>query len=266
MRKYTPKNDVQKKSYYSDRFWVAPQTPKFDPKSDKRFANDLVQLQEKFAIKNSYVELDFWVVNIDNKDNYAVVQFFKEQLGYKMLTEVSALDYLSESNEFEIFYQMLSLEGRKRVRIKCRLKQDQAIASVEPLFRSADWSEREMFDMYGVTINNHPYMKRILMPDDWHGYPLRKDYPLEGDEFAKWYEVDKIFGKEARDIIGPEIRDAAQIDRYDTQRFARLGHEVPYDADISQGEPDTPIQYQEEGGVPLIDKINPDNSKIVERR
>lgn len=68
-------------------------------------------------------------------------------------------------------------------------------------------------------------MKRILMPDDWEGFPLRKTYPLQGDEFAQWYEVDKLFGKEARDIIGPEIRDSARVDRYDTERFARLGHE-----------------------------------------
>jgi NADH-quinone oxidoreductase subunit C len=95
---------------------------------------------------------------------------------------------------------------------------------------------------------------------------LRKDYPLEGDEFAKWYEVDKIFGKEARDIIGPENRDPAMVDRYDTQRFSRLGHEVPFGADISNGEPDTPIQYQEESGVPLVGKMDPKTSKTIERR
>jgi len=266
MRKYTPKNDLQKKSYYNDRFWVAPQTPKFDPSSDSRFCNDIKLLKENFKVLNEYVELNFLVVTINAKDNFNVVKFFKEELNYRMLTEVSAIDYLAQDGEFEIFYQMLNLKGRKRARIKCRIKEKQAIESVEPLFRSADWSEREMFDMYGVKINNHPYMKRILMPDDWQGHPLRKDYPLEGDEFAQWYEVDKIFGKEARDIIGPEIRDAAMIDRYDTKRFSRLGHEVPYGADITSGEPDTPIQYQEDGGVPLIGKMDPKQSKNIERR
>ena len=91
------------------------------------------------------------------------------------------------------------------------------------------------------------------MPDDWVDHPLRKSYPLQGDEAASWYEVDMIFGKEARDIVGPELRDAACVDRYDTQRFARLGHEVPKGAQISEGnEPDTPIRYQEEGGVQLF--------------
>ncbi len=266
MRRYTPKNDVQKKAYYNDRFWVAPQTPKGIVEEDEKFATDLERLKANFTVGDNYTELGFFVVNIDAKENFEVVKFCKEELGYRMLTEVSAIDYLADDGEFEVFYQMLNLKERKRIRIKCRVKEDQAIESVEPLFRSADWSEREMFDMYGVKINNHPYMKRILMPDDWQGYPLRKDYPLQGDEFAQWYEVDKIFGKEARDIIGPEIRDGAMIDRYDTERFARLGHEVPFGADISDGEPDTQIQYQEEGGVPLIGKMDPKKSKTIERR
>ncbi len=266
MRKYTPKNDVQKKAYYNDRFWVAPRTPRYEVKSDSRFANDLERVAQTFGVKDSYVELDYFVLYVDSKDNFEVVKFFKENLGYKMMTEISALDYLAKDGEFEVFYQMLHLRERKRVRIKCRVKEHQTIQSVEPLFRSADWSEREMYDMYGVKISGHPYMKRILMPDDWHGYPLRKDYPLQGDEYAQWYEVDKIFGKEAREIIGEEIRDGAMIDRYDTQRFARLGHEVPYGSDISGGEKENPVRYQEEGGVPLIDKIDPKTSKTVERR
>jgi len=70
-------------------------------------------------------------------------------------------------------------------------------------------------------------MKRIIMPDDWEGNPLLKTYPLQGDEFASWYEVDKIFGKDAREAIGPEIRDQAQVDRYDTKRSAKkLGYPI----------------------------------------
>jgi len=106
------------------------------------------------------------------------------------------------------------------------------------------------------------------MPDDWEGHPLRKTYPLEGDEFAQWYEVDKIFGKEARDIIGPENRDPARIDRYDTERFARLGHEVPRGAPAEESEKaeETPVRYQEEEGVFMIEKFSPERSKVLERR
>ena len=173
---------------------------------------------------------------------------------------------LFRSGKFEIFYQMLSMSKRKRVRVKCKIDEKESIESVEKLFRSADWSEREMYDMFGVVVNNHPYMKRILMPDDWEGFPLRKTYPLQGDEFAQWYEVDKLFGKEARDIIGPENRDPARVERYDTERFARLGHEVPRGADISQGEPDTPLCYQESDGVFLIEKFDAEKSVVISDR
>jgi len=121
-----------------------------------------------------------------------------------------------------------------------------------------------MWDLMGVKVNNHPYLKRLIMPDDWEGHPLRKTYPLEGDEFAQWYEVDKIFGKEARDIIGPENRDPARVDRYDTERFARLGHEVPKGAPIDEGAA-TPVQYQEEEGVFMIEKFNK-APKVLDKR
>jgi len=199
-------------------------------------------------------------------DNFGVIELMKNELDYNQLSELSAIDWLAQEGKFEIFYQMLSMSKRKRIRVKCKIGEKESIQSVEKLFRSADWSEREMYDMFGVVVNNHPFMKRILMPDDWEGFPLRKTYPLQGDEFAQWYEVDKIFGKEAREIIGPENRDPARVDRYDTERFARLGHEVPRGADISQGEPDTPLVYQEEGGVFLIQKFDAEKSVVISDR
>ena len=177
---------------------------------------------------------------------------------------MSAIDFLETRDGFEVFYQMLSMNKRKRVRIKMFIKNGVAVNSVEKLFRSADWSEREMFDMFGIEANDHPFMKRILMPYDWQGYPLLKSYPLQGDEFASWYEVDKIFGKEAREEIGPEIRDTATIDRYDSERFARLGHEVPKGTKITGNEPKVTQSYQEDGGVFLIKKLDRDNSKVID--
>ena len=264
MRAYKPKDDVQKKPYYTDRFWVAPQVPKQDVSTDEVFAADLAALKEKFEVLDAYIQVEQMVVYIKPEDNFEVIKFFKEELTYDQLSELSAIDWLAQRGEFEIFYQMLSMNKRKRVRIKMYIKEDQAIESVEKLFRSADWSEREMYDMFGVKINNHPFMKRILMPYDWQGFPLRKTYPLIGDEFAQWYEVDKIYGKEARDIIGPELRDTARIDRYDSERFARLGHEVPKGAPVTDNDPVNPQDYQEEGGVFMIKKLKKESSVIVD--
>jgi NADH-quinone oxidoreductase subunit C len=266
MRRYVRKDDVQKKPYYTDRFWVAPQVPKEKVASDKVFAADLKAIKAKFKVLEAYIQVEQMVVYVNPEDNYGVLELLKKELEYTQLSEMSAIDFLSQRGEFEIFYQMLSMNKRKRIRVKCAIKKSQAIGSVEKLFRSADWSEREMFDMFGIKVNNHPYLKRILMPDDWQGHPLLKTYPLHGDEFAAWYEVDKIYGKEARDIIGPEIRDDAAIDRYDTKRFARLGHEVPYGAEIAEGEPKTKTEYQEDEGVFLIERFEKDNSTVITDR
>lgn len=266
MRAYTPKDDVQKKPYYTDRYWVAPQVAKSDVSEDAVFTAALEAIKAKFEVLDAYIQVKQMVIVINAADNFGVIELMKNELEYNQLSELSAIDWLAAEGKFEIFYQMLSMSKRKRIRVKCKIDEKESIESVEKLFRSADWSEREMYDMFGVVVNNHPYMKRILMPDDWEGFPLRKTYPLQGDEFAQWYEVDKIFGKEAREIIGPENRDPARVDRYDTERFARLGHEVPRGADISQGEPDTPLVYQEEDGVFLIQKFDAEKSVVISDR
>ena len=273
MRAYQPKNDVQKKSYYNDRFYIAPQVKREDVDADEVFLKDYKSLNKAANVSEAYIELDHLVMYVDAKNNFKAIKHLKENLEYDFLMELTAVDYLADQDGFEVIYEMLSTSKHKRVRLKCFVKEGQAVESINPLFRMADFSEREMFDMYGIVSNNHPFMKRILMPDDWSGYPLRKSYPMIGDEAAQWYEVDKIFGKDARDTIGPEIRDQAVVDRYDTERFSRLGHEVPFGTDITDGkEPEhTPLTYQEEGGVGLfgarlVTKFDENESVVLEDR
>lgn len=263
MRAYKPKDNVQKKAYYTDRFYIAPQVPKIDVDKDEVFAKDLELLREKFNILDAYIQVGQMVVFINPQDNYKVVEFMKNSLEYSQLSEISAIDFIAQRGGFEVFYQLLSMSKKRRVRLKMFVGVGEAINSVEKLFRSADWSEREMFDMFGIEANNHPFMKRILMPYDWQGHPLLKTYPLQGDEFASWYEVDKIYGKEAREAIGPELRDSAKVDRYDSQRFARLGHEVPKGTVVTGNEPKVTQNYQEEGGVFLIKKLDKKDSTVV---
>jgi len=260
MRKYVPKDNVQAKSYYTDRFWVAPRVPR-EKVEDAHF-KDVKKAMGKLA-KESYVEIGQLVLHIDPTDNFSVMKTLKEKCGYTQCSEQSAVDYLAKDNEFELFWQLLNVTEAKRVRVVCRLANGAAIESVEPLFKSANFAEREMFDMFGIKVNNHPFLKRIIMPDDWEGHPLLKTYPLHGDEFASWYEVDKIFGKEYRDIIGPENRDPAKIDRYDTKRFSRVGYEVPFGADISEGETEQAIEYSE---TALVNYNKKESKTLDERR
>jgi NADH-quinone oxidoreductase subunit C len=260
MRKYTPKDNVQKKAYYTDRYWVAPRVPREVVEEGSHFAA-VADAMKAFA-KESYIEVGQLVIHIDPTENFEAIKTLKEQCGYTQCSEQSAVDYLAQDGEFELFYQFLNINEAKRVRIVCRIKEGEAIESIVPLFNSASFAEREIYDMFGIKVNNHPMLKRLIMPDDWEGHPLLKTYPLQGDEFASWYEVDKIFGKEYRDVIGPENRDPSRIERYDTKRFSRVGYEVPFDADISEGEKPNPIEYSE---TVLVD-YNKDSGKQLEER
>jgi len=264
MRSYSDKENVQKKSYYKDRYWVSPQLPKDSVESDAIFEQDVAALSGKFEIKEAYIQRGQLVIYINPNDNIDVLQFLRDTLAYNFLSEHSAIDWLAKSGEFEIFYQMLSTSKRKRMRVKCFIKEKEVLKSVTSIYKSADWSEREMYDMFGVIISGHPYMKRLLMPDDWFGHPLRKTYPLHGDEAARWYEIDKIFGKEYRDVIGPEQRDSAYVNESDTHSFARLNHEVPFGAEPSEEK--TLTDYQEEGGVFIVKKLKKADAKILKER
>ncbi len=264
MREYKDRKNAQKRAYYNDRFYVVPSIPKENVNSDETFSKDYKELKKYFKFKDAYIQRGQLVLIIKPEDNKKILSFLKDKLDYTFLSELSASDYLAQSGEFEIFYQLLSMSKRKRLRVKCRIKENSAIESVCAIFKSADWAEREMFDLVGVKVNNHYNLKRLIMPDDWEGHPLRKAYPLQGDEAAQWYEVDKIFGKEYRDIIGPEQRDAARVDKKDTKNFARIYHEVPYGAKPSEKR--TEQEYQEEDGVFFIDEFKKDNSKVLNTR
>ena len=158
MRAYTNKKNAQKKPYYTDRFYKSPQVAKFEVESDEVFAADLAAIKAKFEVSDAFIQVEQMTVWIDAKDNYAVLEFMKNSLEYTQLSEMSAIDFVAEKGGFEIFYQMLSMNKRKRIRIKMFIKNGEAVNSIEKLFRSADWSEREMFDMFGIEANNHPFM------------------------------------------------------------------------------------------------------------
>ncbi len=244
MRKYVPKDNVQAKSYYTDRFYVVPSVPTQDVATDEVFSKQLELLSAKVEVKSAKIMLGQMIVEINHEDNFKAIEVLKEECDYAMLSEMSAVDYLAKDGNFEVFYQLLNLKETKRMRLVMRIEQGLAVESIVPLYKSANFAEREMFDMFGIVSNNHPFMKRILMPDDWEGHPLLKTYPLHGDEFASWYEVDKIFGKDAREAIGPENRDQARIDRYDSKRFSRVGYEVPFGAELTaENETKTEIEY-----------------------
>lgn len=100
---------------------------------------------------------------------------------FPFLSDISVVDRFPLEPRFEVNYHLLSLERRQRLRLKVRLGgQDPVITSVTPVWPTANWHERESFDLMGIRFEGHPDLTRILLPDEWEGYPLRKDYPVEG--------------------------------------------------------------------------------------
>jgi NADH-quinone oxidoreductase subunit C len=115
---------------------------------------------------------------------FAVLKCLKEECGFDMLAELTAVDYLRYPNardRFGVIYCLLNTAGGERVVVKTFLNEpDLTVPSVFSLWKGADWLEREVYDMYGILFDGHPNLRRILMPDEFTSFPLRKDYPLRG--------------------------------------------------------------------------------------
>ena len=103
-----------------------------------------------------------------------------EALLYNFMMDLTAVDYMGKEPRFEVVYHLYSLKYNRRVRIKARVSEsDCSIDSIVPVWISADWFEREAFDMYGITFTGHPELRRILLYEGFEGHPLRKDYPIK---------------------------------------------------------------------------------------
>jgi len=102
-------------------------------------------------------------------------------LQFNMLSDVTAVDWYPSEPRFEVVYQLLSIARKARLRLKVKLASDDTrIGSVISVWPSCNFFEREVFDLFGIQFEGHPFLKRIMLPDDWKGHPLRKDYPVEG--------------------------------------------------------------------------------------
>jgi len=100
---------------------------------------------------------------------------------FNYLSDVTCVDWYPSEPRFEVIYHLLSIAKKERVRLKVRLGNDSpALESVTAVWPSANYFEREVFDLFGIRFTRHPYLRRIQMPENWEGHPLRKDYPVEG--------------------------------------------------------------------------------------
>ncbi len=125
-----------------------------------------------------------------------------------MLSDITSIDYLNLGREprFDVVYHLYSLEHYHRLRLKCPVEEDECtIDSICELWSGANYMEREVFDLMGISFNDHPDLRRILMPDDWDGHPLRKDFPIGGAKSFYYKHDTNEYAGEPDDLV-PRIR------------------------------------------------------------
>ena len=119
-------------------------------------------------------------------------------LRFTVLIEVTAADYLPREPRFEVVYHLLSIPNRLRLRLKVRVPTGGSVPTVQRVWRSAGWLEREVWDMFGIFFEGHPDLRRLLMPEDWEGHPARKDYPVQIRKGVQTYEPLQVTEEEFR--------------------------------------------------------------------
>ena len=144
-------------------------------------------------IQSSSINNEELLIEINQKDLIDVVQFLKlnENCKFKQLIDIAGVDYPENEKRFELIYLFLSHENNTRIKLLLKFEINQIINSITKIFPSANWMEREVFDMYGIKFKNHPDLRRILTDYGFKGHPLRKDFPLTGFNEVRYSEKDK---------------------------------------------------------------------------
>ena len=153
----------------------------------------LINSELTSKILNTNISNDEISINVEIDNLYSTLLFLKtdEKCKFKQLIDIVAADFPSYENRFKIYYLLLSHEQNLRVKILITFNVENKIPSITKLFPSANWMEREVFDMYGIKFKNHPDMRRILTDYGFVGHPLRKDFPLTGFNEVRYSEKDK---------------------------------------------------------------------------
>jgi NADH-quinone oxidoreductase subunit C len=153
----------------------------------------LISSELSSKIQSSFIENEELLIVVDDNDLVDVVHFLKsnETCKFKQLIDIAAVDYPENEKRFEIVYLFLSHENNLRIKLSIKFQLDQSINSLTKIFPSANWMEREVFDMYGIKFKNHPDLRRILTDYGFKGHPLRKDFPLTGFNEVRYSEKDK---------------------------------------------------------------------------
>ena len=153
----------------------------------------LINSELSSKIKSSIIENNELLVETEEAELLDVVQFLKthEKFKFRQLIDIAGVDYPENEKRFELIYLFLSHEHNLRIKLLIKFQINQTIVSLTKIFPSANWMEREVFDMYGIKFKNHPDLRRILTDYGFKGHPLRKDFPLTGFNEVRYSEKEK---------------------------------------------------------------------------
>ena len=145
------------------------------------------------TVKKSQINLNQLFIDVDVEDIISTILFLKtnEKCKFKQLIDITAVDYPQREKRFKIIYLLLSHENNLRIVININIDEEINVPSITKIFPSANWMEREVFDMYGISFKDHPDLRRILTDYGFEGYPLRKDFPLTGHIEVRYSEEKK---------------------------------------------------------------------------
>ena len=153
----------------------------------------LINSELSSKVQSSSINNEELLIEINDKDLIDTVQFLKlnENCKFQQLIDIAGVDYPENDKRFQLIYLFLSHENNTRIKLLIKFEINQTINSITKIFPSANWMEREVFDMYGIKFKNHPDLRRILTDYGFKGHPLRKDFPLTGFNEVRYSEKDK---------------------------------------------------------------------------
>jgi NADH-quinone oxidoreductase subunit C len=165
----------------------------FEGDMSEKLQATVTALKERFDLEASTFRGDTTLIVSPDKI-VTVCQALRDEFGFPMLTAHSAVDYWPQQEpRFHLVYQVLSLEEQVHLGLRVPISGSKPVAStIEGIYPNANWLEREVFDMFGIRFEGHSDLRRIIMPHDWEGHPLRKDYPLGYEEVQFTFNFDEI--------------------------------------------------------------------------
>ena len=150
-----------------------------------------LRISERFpaALVDAKTEPDGLVFYVDPAQIVVLCSYLKENGNFEQLAAITAVDWWPRVPRFEVVYFLHSYSDNTRLRLVIRVAEGEAVQSASSVWRGANWYEREVFDLFGIPFSDHPNLERIMLPADWEGHPLRKDYPIHGYKYL--YQHDE---------------------------------------------------------------------------